>query len=179
MIVWPATSSSTMIANRSTALTQTGQSQATRQRRQDDEDDQDDDLEPEAAEARAALGVEVRRPCTGPGRSGAGGGAGSDRRADRAAGPVRGAVPAARLSAEQASARPGRCRGFVGHEAERYGRRPRRSGSAAAPSDSAGAAPLASPSTTSTPGSARRIAGGRDDLPRARPAAEDDPLAAP
>ena len=59
MIVWPATSSRMMTANRSAALSQFGQLPRDGQRRQDDEDDQDDELEPEAAEPGAPLGIEV------------------------------------------------------------------------------------------------------------------------
>ena len=54
----------------------------------------------------------------------------------------------------------------AGHVTERYGTRPQ-----------AVRGSVARPSTTSTPGSASRIAGARDHLPRPRPAAEDDPLA--
>ena len=59
MIVWPVTSSSTMTANSSAALDRGRPIPGDAQRRQDDEDDQHHELDPEAAEAGAALRLEV------------------------------------------------------------------------------------------------------------------------
>ena len=88
MIVWPVTSSRRITANSRTVLTTIGQFQATLSGVRTMKIDQDDDLDPEAAEARAALRLEVRRPCTGPARSIGDGGAASGRLADRQVSPA-------------------------------------------------------------------------------------------
>ncbi len=80
MIVWPVTSSRPITANSRTALTQSGQPQTTLSGVRTMKSDQDDDLEPEAAEAGAALGFEVvALVLDGAGRR-AGGAAASGRR---------------------------------------------------------------------------------------------------
>ena len=151
MIVWPVDQQQPDHGEQQHGAHGLGPAPDDAERRQHDEHDQHDELEPEAAETRAALGLEVRRRLywTGPVDAGGRGGVGS---------------------AFGSIARIG-----DGHEPERYGTRPQRRGRClrgVEPRRRVGRQSL-DDLHAGDRAQDRRIA---QHLPPARPAAEHDPL---